>query len=193
MLPWSLLLEHLVALALLWVWVGLAGFALLPLLRLHIGWVGAPLLGVVYWTLALYVFPFAGGLDVAAGLIAVLAALAAARWRREGAWIPLKKQFSWAAVICLIGSLPYTTTLFCHYAPLGMDATMHTTNAALIARSGGLPDSYAPFLSDIPCPAVNLGLPAVAGVAIRWGGEPAAVMLASHHLTFTSLIRMARS
>jgi hypothetical protein len=71
---------------------------------------------------------------------------------------------------------------------MGMDASMHTTAAALIARSRGLPDSYAPFAPDLTFPPMNLGLPTVAAIAIRWGGEPAAVMLACHHLTFTLLI-----
>src|SRR5207249_609254 len=98
------------------------------------------------------------------------------------------KRFSWSTLILVLGSLPYVTTLLFHYVPFGMDGSMHTTAAVLIARSGGLPDSYAPFAPDLVFPPLNLGLPTVAGIAIRWGGEPAAVMLACHHLTFTLLI-----
>ncbi len=93
-----------------------------------------------------------------------------------------------ATLLLILGSLPFTTTLWFHYVPAGMDASMHTTAASLIARAHGLPADYAPFAPEVWFPALNLGLPAVAAVAIRWGGEPAAVMLASHHLTFTCLI-----
>jgi hypothetical protein len=37
LVSWSILLEHGWALALVWTWVALAGFALLPILRLRIG------------------------------------------------------------------------------------------------------------------------------------------------------------
>ena len=143
-----------------------------------------PLVGVAYWTLALYLLPFAHGLDLAAALIGVLAVAACAR----GAWTPAWKRFSWATLILVIGSLPYATTLLYHYVPFGMDGSMHTTAATLIARSGGLPGSHAPFAADVSFPPMNLGLPTVAGIAIRWGAEPAAAMLACHHLTFTLLI-----
>jgi hypothetical protein len=171
---------------LIWAWVALAGFALLPLLRLRLGLAGIPLVGAVYWTIALYLFPLAGGLDIAAGLIAVLACIRCVRLRLD--WIPFRKRFSWSTLVLVIGSLPFTTTLLYHYVPFGMDGSMHTTAAVLIARSGGLPNSYAPFAADVPFAPINVGLSAIAGVAIRWGGEPAAVMLASHHLTFTLLI-----
>jgi hypothetical protein len=84
--------------------------------------------------------------------------------------------------------LPYSTTLLFQYVPFGMDGSMHATAATVIAVWRGLPESYAPFAPDVPLPPLNLGLPAVAAVAIRWGGEPAAVLLACHHLTFTLLI-----
>jgi hypothetical protein len=203
LVAWPILWEHGCALVLVWAWVALAGFAFLPILRLRIGLVGVPLVGVVYWTIALYLFPFAGGLDVAAGLVGLLAAGVCARpffvaydSNRvvsrgvntigivfHGAWWK-----RWATLILAVGCLPYTTTLLFHYVPFGMDASMHTTAATLIARSGGLPVSYAPFAPDLAFPAMNLGLPTVAALAIRWGGEPAAVMLACHHLTFTLLI-----
>src|ERR1019366_6494178 len=57
LVPWSILCEHGLALLLVWATGGLAGCALLPFARLHIGFVGAPLLGVVFWTVALYLFP----------------------------------------------------------------------------------------------------------------------------------------
>ncbi len=188
MVSWALLAEHFAALAILWAFTMLAGFALLPLLRARLGLAGVPLFGVVYWTCALYLLPFQGGLDIAAGLALVLAGVQTARWVREGAGRPIWTRPSWSMAILLVGSLPYTTTLFFHYVPFGMDGSMHATAAAAIGRAGGLPDSHAPYLPELALPPMNLGLPAVAGVAMRFGGEPAAVMLAAHHLTFTLLI-----
>ncbi len=188
LVSWSLLLEHFAALALVWTWVALAGFALSPILRLRVGFAGVPLFGVVYWTLALYLMPFEGGLDLAAGLVLALSAVGVVRWWRAGALRPAWTRFSWFTLILVIGSLPYLTTLLYHYVPFGMDGSMHTTAAALIARHGGLPTSHAPFAPDLAFPPMNLGLPTVAAVAIRWGGETSAVMLACHHLTFTLLM-----
>ena len=188
MVSWSILWEHLLGLVLLWTCVALAGFALSPILRLRLGLAGVPLLGVVFWSITLYLVPFRGGLDVAVALIGLLSAVHAIRWWRAGAHRPVWTRPSWSMAILLIGSFPYTTTLLLHYVPFHMDASMHTTAATLIAQTCGLPESYAPFTPDIPLPPINLGLPALAGVAIRWGGEPAAVLLAAHHLTFTLLI-----
>jgi hypothetical protein len=191
LVSWSILWEHLVALALVWGWVTAAGFALLPILRLRVGWTGAPLVGVVYWTLALYLFRFRGGLDVAAGVVALLIAvrnfvhptsfiLPASIWRPRA-----------STIILVLGSLPYLITLLAHYVPPGMDASMHTTAAALIARHGGLPDTFAPFAPDVTFPTMNLGLPTVAAMASRTGCEPASAMLACHHFTFTLLMLAA--
>lgn len=188
LVSWSLLLEHFASLGLVWGWVLLAGLALSPILRLRVGFASAPLLGVVYWTLALYLLPFSGGLDVAAALVVALGAIGVARWWRAGAIRPAWTRFSWFTLILVLGSLPYLTTLLYHYVPFGMDASMHTTAAALIARTGGLPTSHAPYAPDLPFPPMNLGLPTVAAIAIRTGGDIAAVMLACHHLTFTLLI-----
>ncbi|MBI3821943.1 MAG: hypothetical protein HY289_04600 [Planctomycetes bacterium] len=189
MVSWPILWEHLSALALVWAAVALPGFALLPVLRLRIGLVGAPLLGVVYWTVALYLFPFHHGLDVAAGLVGAAAIFHGIRVQgRLGLLNSVRRWRTASTLILVTGSLPYLTTLLAHYVPQGMDASMHATAATLIGRSAGLPSSYAPFAPDVNLPPMNLGLPAIAGVAIRWGGEPAAVMLACHHLTFTALI-----
>jgi hypothetical protein len=158
------------------------------MLRLRVGFAGVPLAGVVYWTLALYLVPFAGGLDIAALGVAVLGTIHLTRWWRNGATRPAWTRVSWVTLILVVGCLPYLTTLTYHYVPIGMDASMHATAATLIARHGGLPATYAPHLPDLTFPPMNLGLPTIAGVAIRWGGETAAVMLACHHLTFTLLI-----
>ena len=188
LVSWSLLFEHFFALALLWAWVALAGFALLPLLRVRSHLAAVAPLGVVYWTIALYILPIKGGLDIAGALALVMAGIGAVRWWCDGAARPIWTRPSWSSAILVLGSLPYLATLLYHYVPFGMDGSMHATAATLIARSGGLPESYAPFMPDLPFPPMNLGLPALAGVAIRWGGDPAAVMLASHHLTFIVLM-----
>src|ERR1700737_361920 len=99
LVSWYILWEHAAALALVWAWVALAGFALAPLLRLRIGLVGVPLVGGVYWTLALYLFPFAGGLDIAAALIGALGSVVCARWWRGGGWMPVWKRWSWSTLI----------------------------------------------------------------------------------------------
>ncbi|HZZ78878.1 MAG TPA: hypothetical protein VFE62_10195 [Gemmataceae bacterium] len=186
MVAWPQLGEHGLGLVLVWAWTALAGFAVLPWLRLRVGLAGIPLVGTVFWTLALYLFPFKSGLDVAAGLVIVLAAIQCVKLYRNG--ISARTAFSWSTVILLIGSFPYLTTLLCQYVPFGMDGSMHTTASVLIGLAGGLPTSHAPYAADVPFPPMNIGLSSLAGVAIRWGGEPAAVMLATHHLTFTLLI-----
>jgi hypothetical protein len=188
LVSWSLLLEHFGALALLWACVLLPGFALLPWLRVRLGLAGVPLLGIVYWTVALFLLPFNGGMDIAAGLAFVFAALAGVLWWRRGAPRPVWTRASWSMLVFGVGQLPFLTTLFSQYVPFGMDASMHATGAVLIGCGGGLPARYAPMTPGLAFPSVNLGLPAIAGVGIRWGGDPAAIMLAAHHLTFTGLI-----
>jgi len=183
LVSWTILGEHGLALALICGCVSLPGLALLAILRLNVSWATAPLLGIVYWTVSLYLLPFAHGLDVAIALSIVLVL--------AGTWIeglPSRHESSWTTLTLLLGSLPYASTLLFHYVPFGMDGSMHTTAATLIARAGGLPTTHAPFADDVPFPPMNLGLPTVAAVAIRLGADPASAMLACHHLTFTSLI-----
>src|SRR5262245_58594435 len=144
-----ILWQHGLALLLLWTCAGLSGLALLPWLRLGVGFVAAPLLGVVYWTVALYLLPFSGGLDAAAGILAFLAGMYLLRGGRTRGWVRVWKRFSWSTLVLVLGSLPYLTTLLFHHLPLGMDASMHTTAAALIARSRGLPSDYAPFSPEV--------------------------------------------
>jgi len=189
MIALPLLGEHAFALVLLWGIVVLPGLALVAFFRAGAGLLAAPLFGVVFWNLALYLFPFAGGLDLAGAL---LAAGCLATWIHKGRkvrlGIPRRNFVPRSTWFLLLASLPFTTTLWFHYVPAGMDASMHTTAAALIARAHGLPANYAPFTPEVPFSTVNLGLPAVAAIAIRCGGEPAAVLLAAHHLTFTCLL-----
>ena len=186
MIPPMLLLEHAVALVLLWGVALLPGLALAPWLRLRVGLAAAPVVGVIYWSIALFLLPFAYGLDVALGLLVLIGG--AALWSGARQRWPFWRRLGWSHAILILGSAPFLSTLIVHYVPQGMDASMHTTAAALIARHGGLPANYAPYAPDVPFATVNLGLPAVAAVAIRLGGDPAAVMLASQHLTFACLI-----
>jgi hypothetical protein len=187
LVEWPILGQHLWALVLVWGWVILTGLALLPWLRGRVGLVAAPLLGVVFWSLALYLLPFSGGLDVAAALIVALVVYNFAqghRLRLAGLW----RRRSWSMLVIAIGMMPFLTTVLSHYVTYGSDSTMYMTAAGLIARARGLPSTYAPLLPDVALPPVNLGISALAGVAIRFGGESAAVMLATHHLTFSCLI-----
>lgn len=186
MIPPMLLLEHAVALMLLWAVALLPGLALAPWLRLRVGLAAAPVIGVIYWSIAIFLLPFAHGLDVALGFLVLIAG--AALWRGAHQRWPIWRRFGWSNAILVLGTVPFLSTLIVHYVPQGMDASMHTTAAALIARHGGLPTTFSPFSPDMPFMTVNLGLPATAAVAIRLGGETAAVMLASQHLTFTCMI-----
>ncbi len=187
MVSWDTLGAHGIALLLIWSAVLLPGLALLPYLRVGIGLAGAPVLGFIYWTISLYLLPFAHGLDIATGFVVVLAL-----WQIARTWPPKWKALawrrpSWATVILFIGCIPFTTTLLVHYLPFG-DASMYMTHSVLIANAGGLPSDYFPFMPDVPLPSVNMAMPAVCGIAIRWGGDAAGVMLAAQHLTFTCLI-----
>ena len=65
MVSWDTLGAHGIALLLIWSAVLLPGLALLPYLRVGIGLAGAPVLGFIYWTISLYLLPFAHGLDIA--------------------------------------------------------------------------------------------------------------------------------
>jgi hypothetical protein len=187
LVEWPILGQHLVALVLVWGWAILAGLALLPWLRGRVGVVAAPLVGVVFWALALYLLPFSGGLDVAAALVIALAAFNWVRGHRPD-FSRLWRRRSWSMLVLAIGVVPYLTTVLSHYVPYGSDSTMYMTAAGLIARARCLPATYAPLLPDVPLPPVNLGISSLAAIAIRCGGEPGAVGLAMHHLTFSCLI-----
>src|ERR1051326_295644 len=107
LVQWPILWQHLLALVLVWGWVLLAGVALLPWLRIRVGGVAVPLVGVVFWTLALYLLPFTGGLDVAAALVVLLAVWTLVRWRIVRDTIRVCKRRSWSMLVLTIGSLPF--------------------------------------------------------------------------------------
>jgi hypothetical protein len=188
MVSYDVLGSHLAALMLVWGCAWGTGLPLASLLRLRIGIAGSALLGVAYWAVALYLFPFRGGLVVAAGLAVLLAA--AVMWRRESwhwLWLSARRLDRADAVLC-VGCAAYLSLLATQYVPPGMDASMHTTAARLIAQNLGLPSTYAPFAADLPFPRVNLGLPAFTAVIIRAGADPASAMLGCEHLTFSGLL-----
>lgn len=188
MIPLALIGEHLIALVVTWTCAILAGLPLLALLRIRLGVGAAMLLGVAFWSVVLYVFPFSGGLLLAMALVVV--ALTACWVRRTmsaplaTAWQPL----SWPNLVLFLGCGSYATILFTNYVPPGMDGSMHMTSARLIAEQAGLPRSYAPFAPQLVFPAVNLGLPTLAAVSIQLGCTPPAAMLAAEQLTFAAFI-----
>ena len=188
MIPTNLLLEHFFALGLLWGWALVAGLPLIVMLRVPLGLTAAVPLGISYWTIALYLFCFPYGLICAAAL-AVCGATAVLCFRCPSA---LRTPFTWApskaGLILLIGCGAYVTLLFTHYVPPGMDASMYATAARLIAEHYRLPYNYAPIVSQLNLPAVNLGIPALAAVAIWCGVSPVSAILASEQLTFAVLI-----
>src|ERR1700687_3330292 len=98
MVPLDLLLEHLKGLVAVWGIVLLAGFSLCAVLRLRLGLPGYVLLGIVYWTISLYVFCFDGGLDVALGL-----ALAILGDRNPGSGLR-RLRHSHIVELCAVGS-----------------------------------------------------------------------------------------
>src|ERR1043165_1168662 len=128
---WPILVEHGLALAMIWGLVALTGFAWLLFARLGVGLAGTPFLGVIFWAIATYCFPFTGGLDWAGALVIALFTLAAIQlyWRGQSNLFP---RIRLSTVILARGGLPFATTLLCHYVPSGMDASMHTTAAVLI-------------------------------------------------------------
>jgi hypothetical protein len=187
MLPPQLIQEHLIALAAVWGCALLAGLPLVALLRAPLGLGGAALLGLAYWAAALYLLPFHHGLDV--GLAIASFGVVVTLFMRPATVKRLPTQLrSRAAGILFVGCGAFASLLFTQFVPPGMDASMHTTSARLIAEFGGLPHTYAPFAPELHLPAVNLGLPALVAVPIRLGCSPAAAMLAGEQFTFSVFV-----
>jgi hypothetical protein len=187
MLPPQLILEHLIALAAVWGCALIAGLPLVALLRTPLGLGGAALLGLAYWAASLYLLPFHHGLDVAiavasCGFIVTLFMRPAALKR-----LPTRLRCL-AAGVLFVGCAGFASLLFTQLVPPGMDASMHTTGARLIAELRGLPQTYAPFAPELHLPAVNLGLPALVAVPIRLGCSPAAAMLAGEQFAYSLFV-----
>ncbi len=183
------IIEHLKALALIWLVTSLTGAGFVDLLpapwRYREGWLAAPLLGVAYWSCALYVFPFPGGLYLAGLLVCLMLyrisrAAVTGFWPEGRHWLP--------AVVLVAGCVVYMTPLVTQYVPSGMDASMHATNARMIAAVAGLPMNYAPMAPEIDFVAANLGLPTVAAIVVLLGCTPVAATLAAQQLTFSCVV-----
>jgi hypothetical protein len=186
--PLDVLGNHLVALMLTWTCAWGTGLPLAWLLRLRVGFAGGAILGVAYWAAALYCLSFAGGLAIAA-IVAGL--LLAATLCQPRAWRALRQSLyglSRADVVLGLGCAAYASIVATQFVPPGMDASMHTMAARLIAQEWGMPTTYAPFAPDLPFPPVTLGLPAFCGVVIRMGADPASAMLACEQLTFSAFL-----
>lgn len=186
MIEWEIIARHLLACLTIWGLALIAGMALCRLLPSGIarrdGPVTWPLLGVAYWAVALFTFPFQYGLWLAAALAAVLAVLSRREILRQ--WGSFWRTAKPAAAILLLGTLACLTPLLTQYVPMGMDASMMAYNATAIGRSAGLPASYAPYLPEIPFSSVNQGACALAGLAASLGLASVETTLACVQLTF---------
>ncbi|MGL4464511.1 MAG: hypothetical protein ACRC1K_20355, partial [Planctomycetia bacterium] len=152
------------------------GFALLPL-------------GTVYWACALYVAQYAGGLDAALAAAAVGSAVLLVR--RPAALFPkvrLSRSTRRAGGVIAVGCLCYVTPLAWQPAPTGMDASMYVAAARLMAAENGVPASHAPFAAEVFFPALNMGMPTIAAVAVRLGVAPEAATIAVSVLTYALIL-----
>jgi hypothetical protein len=217
MIPFELLLEHGKALLAVWAVVFAAGIPVAALLRQRLGVAGRVLTGIVAWTVALYVIPFEGGLDVA--MVAAVVGTAWVAWHRfRLVWrvrskrcgnLPLsnsgitvaasapqpgdrdQREEFWTAGLLFLGCSVYATLLLWNYVPLGVDAGMVGTSARMIALHRALPQNYDPLFPELFFPTVNLGLPTIGSIAIRLGCEPASVVLALAQLSYSAWILAA--
>src|SRR6516164_5539980 len=98
-----LLLEHIKALITVWGIVLLSGFSTSAFLRLRLGIPGYVLLGIVYWTISLYVFCFDRGLDVALGLALIMFLVTAVRSRELQRWRSWRPTYFRASGILALG------------------------------------------------------------------------------------------
>lgn len=189
MLSAAELADHLWALALVTLAALLPGITLtrcLPArLRARDAVFAWPLLGLAYWSLSLYLFPFRGGLWLAAAL--AVAGAAAARFRARHPLRARSRDASGAIVILALGTLPCVTPALSKHVPDGMDAARYAMNARLIASRAGLPDNLAPFAPTVSFGAANHGIPTLAAVAVVCGATPNAALLATIPFTFGAL------
>lgn len=206
MLPQAELAAHAWALLAVWTWAWAGGLPFLPCLpRSFRGgdrWAAVPLLGVAYWAVALFVFPFAAGLvyAIAANLVATAILFGRGFYQSKisprSDSLPAYKKIQgsrrvlagWTALLLFVGGAVYSTPLWTQHVPPGMDASMHATNARLIAQRGGLPGDHGPFAPEIPFAAVNQGLLSVAALACLLGATPVAATLAVAQWTYAATI-----
>jgi hypothetical protein len=182
--PSDVLAGNLLAVPLVWGWAALAGLPFVAMLRVRLGFAAAPLCGLAYWAASLYLLPFRGGLDVAMAVAAVAGSVTLVRQRHRAVAAFRRAARSPAAWLLRLLLVSLHTISACNFVTIGMDSTMHTTSARLIAEHHGLPPTHAPFAPTLPFPAVNLGLPALAAAAVRCGVTPTAATLATVPFTF---------
>lgn len=186
MVPSDVLLNHVAALLVVVAVALTAGVPACAALRVRLGVPGYLLLGMVYWAVALYAFPFDGGLGLAAA-VAVSGFVATLLVRRDPFRRPRPGRRR-AAVVLSVGCAAYATLLLRNHVPIGADAGMVGASARLIALHGGLPADYGPWFPDLYFPAVNLCVPTVGAVAIAVGCEPASVVLSLAVLSYSAWI-----
>jgi hypothetical protein len=187
MVPFELFLKHLFGLGLVWFLTLLGGFSLSTILKIRLGFIGYLMLGIVFWSVALFVIPFKGGLYIALALATAISVVGIKRgdFRHKFAW---QRDHIIAGAILTLGCTVYASLLLWNFAPMGNDATMLGTAARIVAYNRGLPQSYAPILPELYFPSVNLGLPSVGGTAIMLGAEVNSTVLGLAQMSYSAWI-----
>jgi|GEM_PF-5132351 len=185
--PFSILVQHIIGTILVWGLALVAGYGLGSVLKIRLGFTGSLMLGLVFWSIALFLLPFHGGLYIA---LAIAIALAVARLLREGSpeFAGLHRDRLFAGILLAVGCGVYASLILWNFTPMGNDATMLGTAVRVIANEGGLPKSYAPILPELYFPAVNLGLPSLGAIAVMLGGEVNSVVLGLAQLSYSAWI-----
>ncbi len=191
MLPPGSIAEHFLALGCVWLAVLAPGLLLTELLprpvRSRHRWAAAPLLGVAWWSAALYVLPFRGGMWVAWGLTAAAAGTQAVL-RLRGSRPRRCRRSAVAALALVVGALPFLTPVLVQRVPVGIDASRYPTSARLIGEKAGLPDTWAPMAPSVPFGAANHGVSAVAAAAVLIGASSIGAVLAVQQVAFAGAI-----
>jgi len=195
MVPFEILVQHILAAVLVWGVTLLGGFALGSALNVRLGFIGYLLLGIVYWSIALFVLPFQNGLWIALAIAIVFAGLGLVgvpplgglridEHKQDRLKVELQpKQISIA--ILTLGCGVYASLMLWNFTPMGNDATMLGTAVRVIAHHHGLPKTYAPILPELHFPAVNLGLPTPGAAAVMLGAEIPSTVLALSQLSYS--------
>jgi hypothetical protein len=191
MVPFDILLNHLLAAVLVWGVTLLGGFALGSALNVRLGFIGCLMFGLVYWSVALFLLPFPRGLWVALGIALFLAGRGLRHFSfmgnvrtsevRRGGGVS-------AATILIFGCLAYASLFLWNFTPMGNDANMLGTAMRVIAHHRGFAQTYAPILDELPFPAVNLGLPTPGAAAVMLGAEIPSTVLALAQLSYSAWI-----
>ncbi len=202
-IPLAELAEHLGALSVLVVALGVPGWLLSRLTarprRPLDGIATWPLLGACFWAVALYALPFRDGLIVAVALIGILGGTFLLRtspgrtrlseaWTRRAAVGRRSRTDRFAALILAVGCLSFATPLVTRHVPNGMDAARYMTSTRRLAQHKGLPRNWSPFAPEIPFGAANHAVPTLASPAVILGMSPASAILAAIPICFAGAI-----